>query len=100
MVESFPQSVVCAALNFRGTLAAMDQAFHSDPYKQPPRAPVLYWKTLNTFNRDSGVILCPAGVDALRMGGTVGVVIGRAASRVRAENALDYVFGYCAVNDV
>ncbi len=34
------------------------------------------------------------------MGGELAVVIGRIAKNVTAENALDYVFGYTAANDV
>jgi 5-oxopent-3-ene-1,2,5-tricarboxylate decarboxylase / 2-hydroxyhepta-2,4-diene-1,7-dioate isomerase len=95
-----PRTVVCAALNFRATLEANAEAFSKDPYKLPPRAPVLYFKPPNTQIPAGAPIPCPAHVAALRMGGTLGIVMARNACRVRAEAAADYIAGYCIVNDV
>jgi 5-oxopent-3-ene-1,2,5-tricarboxylate decarboxylase/2-hydroxyhepta-2,4-diene-1,7-dioate isomerase len=60
---------------------------HRDPYKKPPVAPVLYLRPRNTWNMSGAQILLPIGEDALKMAGTVGVVIGRPLT-------------YVAVNDV
>jgi 5-oxopent-3-ene-1,2,5-tricarboxylate decarboxylase / 2-hydroxyhepta-2,4-diene-1,7-dioate isomerase len=95
-----PRTVVCAALNFRATLEAHADAFLRDPHKQPPRAPVLYFKPLNTQIGPGEPIPCPKGVDALRMGGTLGIVVARRACRVRPEDAASFIAGFCAVNDV
>ncbi|SLN70924.1 fumarylacetoacetate hydrolase family protein [Oceanibacterium hippocampi] len=87
-------------LNFRGTLAALGEAMRQPPYKEPPKAPVLYLKPWNTWRRCGDTIPVPEGVEALEMGGTLGVVIGRDARRVREADALDHVAGYVVVNDV
>jgi 5-oxopent-3-ene-1,2,5-tricarboxylate decarboxylase / 2-hydroxyhepta-2,4-diene-1,7-dioate isomerase len=89
-----------AALNFKGTFDALRDAFYREPYKQPPLAPVLYIKSANTWAGSGDPIPLPPGVDSLRMGGTLGVVIGRTATRVSERDALDYVAGYTVANDV
>ena len=73
------------ALNFKAALAALGDAVHRDPYKKPPQAPILYMKPANTWIPAGAPIPCPTGVPRLRMGGTLGVVIGH---------------GYAIVNDV
>lgn len=93
-------AVYGAALNFRGTVEGLRDAFHREPYKQPPVAPVLYIKPANTWAGPGDSIPLPQGVERLRMGGTLGVVIGRTATRVSERNALDHVAGYTVANDV
>ena len=46
------------------------------------------------------VVHVPAGVAALQVGASLGLVIGRAACRVTAAEALAHVAGYPIVNDV
>jgi 5-oxopent-3-ene-1,2,5-tricarboxylate decarboxylase/2-hydroxyhepta-2,4-diene-1,7-dioate isomerase len=84
--------VFAAALNFRKMLESL-----GDP---PPQAPVLYIKPANTVTGNGAPIPCPGGIAKLRMGGTLGVVIGRTACRVPERDALDHVGGYTVVNDV
>lgn len=87
-------------LNYKGTLAALGDAMYSPPYMAPPQAPILYIKPRNTLNQHGKPIPLPTGVEGLVMGATLGVVIGRQATRVKKVNALDYVLGYTIVNDV
>lgn len=94
------KTVVGCALNFRGAWAAMEPAMHKEPHFKPPVHPVLYLKPANTWRRSGDDIVLPAGVEEVEVGATLGVVIGASASRVREQDALQYVAGYCAVNDV
>ncbi|PYZ96532.1 4-hydroxyphenylacetate isomerase [Alteribacter lacisalsi] len=87
-------------LNFKGALARMGEAVYQDPYKKPPQAPVLYIKPRNTLTSHSQPVPLPEGIDTLQAGPTLGIVIGRTASRVKKEEALDYVLGYTVANDV
>jgi 5-oxopent-3-ene-1,2,5-tricarboxylate decarboxylase/2-hydroxyhepta-2,4-diene-1,7-dioate isomerase len=87
-------------LNHRDALAALGDAVHAPPYKAPPRAPVLYIKPRNTWVGDGDAIVVPADVEALEIGATLGVVIGRSACRIGENDALAYVAGYVIVNDV
>jgi 5-oxopent-3-ene-1,2,5-tricarboxylate decarboxylase/2-hydroxyhepta-2,4-diene-1,7-dioate isomerase len=92
-------AVYGVALNFRPALEALGEQFYSDPYKKPPEAPILYLRPRNTWNRNGAAIPVPAGLEYLRMGGTLGVVIGRTACRVKMRDALAYVGGYTIIND-
>jgi 5-oxopent-3-ene-1,2,5-tricarboxylate decarboxylase / 2-hydroxyhepta-2,4-diene-1,7-dioate isomerase len=56
-----------------------------------PVAPVLYLRPRNTWSVTGAPILAPANVPALKMAGTVGIVIGPHANQIA---------GYVAVNDV
>jgi len=87
-------------LNFRGALAALGDAVTKPPYNAPPKAPILYLKPPNTYSAHGAPIVVPRGVEALAMGGTLGIVIGRTACRVTARDALAHVAGYTVVNDV
>jgi len=87
-------------LNHHDALAALGAAVHEPPYKAPPKAPVLYIKPRNTWLGPGEAIVVPAGVDALEIGATLGLVIGRAACGVSEADALSFVAGYVIVNDV
>jgi 5-oxopent-3-ene-1,2,5-tricarboxylate decarboxylase/2-hydroxyhepta-2,4-diene-1,7-dioate isomerase len=92
--------VVGVALNFRGEVEALREAMRTDPYKQPPRGPILYLKPPNTWLRAGEPIACPKGTARLKMAGTIGLVMGRAACRLAASSAMEFVAGYRVVNDV
>jgi len=92
-------AVYGVALNFRASLEALDGQLYQDPYKKPPQAPILYIRPHTTWNTHGAAIPLPAGVEALKMGGTLGIVIGRTACGVKAQDALDYVAGYTVVID-
>jgi 5-oxopent-3-ene-1,2,5-tricarboxylate decarboxylase/2-hydroxyhepta-2,4-diene-1,7-dioate isomerase len=94
------KTVVGALLNFRGAWAAMEPAMHQEPHFKPPLHPVLYVKPANTWRANGDAIVLPAGVDEIEVGATLGVVMGASTSRVSEQDALDYVGGYMAVNDV
>lgn len=87
-------------LNFRGALDALAEAMNAPPYKEPPKAPILYLKPPNSWVGHGKPIPLPEGEDAVEIGAALGVVIGRTASRVQAAEAFDYVRGYTVVNDV
>lgn len=87
-------------LNYRGAWEAFEQAMHKPPYQSPPKAPVLYIKPANTLIAHRMPIPCPKETPVLEVGAALGVVIGRTATRVCREKALDFVAGYTVVNDV
>ena len=93
-------TVYGALLNHAPQLAALGEAVHQRPYKGAPVAPVLAIKPRNTLALDGAAIEVPAGVAALEIGASLGIVIGRTACRVARESALDWVAGYTIVNDV
>lgn len=89
-----------AALNYKGALEKLGDAVNEKPYNAPPIAPILYIKPANTFNHNQGAVPLPEDISELEVGAALGVVIGKQATRVSEENALDYVSGYTVVNDI
>ena len=87
-------------LNHRDALAALGNAVNEPPYKAAPKEPILYIKPRNTWIDAGQPIVVPAGVDAVEIGATLGLVIGRPACRVSEADALSFVAGYVIVNDV
>jgi 5-oxopent-3-ene-1,2,5-tricarboxylate decarboxylase / 2-hydroxyhepta-2,4-diene-1,7-dioate isomerase len=87
-------------MNDPQSLLALGDAVHQAPYKAPPKAPVLYMKPRNTLAVSGSNLVCPAGSTCLKIGATLGIVIGRTACRVKAEHALDFIAGYTIANDV
>ena len=75
------------ALNFRGLLEALEPEFHRPPHDRPPLAPVLYIKPRNTWLAHRRSVPVPTGVDAVEIGATLAVVIGRDARRVARHQA-------------
>ena len=101
-MQSAPRrgTVYGTLLNHYDALAAMGGAVHEPPYKAPPQAPILYIKPRNTWLAGGEAIIVPQGVEAVEIGATLGLVIGRSASRVTEADALSYIAGYVIVNDV
>lgn len=87
-------------LNHRDSVAALGAAANAAPYKGLPVAPVLYIKPRNTLATSGSTVYIPADADELEVGATLGVVIGRPASRVSEAAAMEHVAGYMVVNDV
>jgi 5-oxopent-3-ene-1,2,5-tricarboxylate decarboxylase / 2-hydroxyhepta-2,4-diene-1,7-dioate isomerase len=87
-------------LNHTDALAALGAAVHAPPYKAPPNAPVLYIKPRNTWVGPGEPVVVPAGIEALEIGATLGLVIGRTACCVPEAEALSHVAGLVIVNDV
>lgn len=76
-------------LNFRAEVEAIAPQMDQPPYKAPPKAPVLYVKTANTWTPSGGAVPVPARVPEVEVGATVGLVMGERGS----------VAGYVLMND-
>jgi 5-oxopent-3-ene-1,2,5-tricarboxylate decarboxylase/2-hydroxyhepta-2,4-diene-1,7-dioate isomerase len=93
--------MVCGALlNFRADLEALGERMNGPPYLAPPRAPVLYLKPRNTWRGAGDDIPLPSSAAEVLVGATLGLVIGRSASRVSENEAARHVRALCVVNDV
>ena len=93
------QPVICVALNYAEHYTRHEDAFHQPPYKQPPRQPVFFIKPPNTLAGHLSKVPCPDSADHIYTGAGLAFVIGRPASRVKQEQAFDYVSGYTIFND-
>ena len=63
-------------LNFRAEVQALAPQMTQPPYKAPPKAPVLYVKTANTWSPHGSAIAVPASVPEVEVGASIGMVIG------------------------
>lgn len=77
-------------LNFRAEAEALAPQMTAPPYKAPPKAPVLYVKTANTWSPNGSAIAVPARVPEVEVGASVGMVIG-------AEGDIE---GFVLMNDL
>jgi 5-oxopent-3-ene-1,2,5-tricarboxylate decarboxylase/2-hydroxyhepta-2,4-diene-1,7-dioate isomerase len=87
-------------LNHRDALAALGDSVHQPPHKAPPKAPVLYIKPRHCLAGHGSAAEVPADADVLEVGAQLGIVIGRAARRVREADALMHVAGYTVCSDL
>ncbi len=65
-----------------------------------PTEPILFSKASSALSGPYDPVIIPRGAEKADWDVELGVVIGRAALYVSEAEALDYVAGYCVVNDV
>ena len=88
-----PSKVVCVGRNYREHAAELGNKM--------PEEPLLFLKAPSAVIATEHKIELPRMSQQVEHEGELGVVIGRVASKIAAdENPLDYVFGYTCVNDV
>ena len=93
-------TVYGALLNHAPQLAALGDAAHQPPHKAPPQAPVLEVKPRHMLAADGAIVHVPAGMAALQVSASLGIVIGKGACRVSAARAMEHVAGYLPVGDI
>ncbi|WP_299089626.1 fumarylacetoacetate hydrolase family protein [uncultured Metabacillus sp.] len=87
-----PNKIICVGLNYRK---------HADETNAPyPEVPILFNKFNNTLTGHKREIAVPKVTEQLDYEVELGVVIGKKAKYVSKDEALDYIFGYCTVNDL
>lgn len=84
--------VVCVGKNYRDHAAEMGG--------EAPAEPLLFLKPNTAVIGPGDAIVRPELSERVEYEGELAVVIGRVARQVAAVDALDYVFGYTAANDV
>lgn len=86
-----PSKIVCIGLNFRDHAAESGMPL--------PAEPVLFFKATTALAGPNDDVVIPRGGTKVDWEVELGVVIGRRASYVPVERALDYVAGYVLHND-
>jgi len=87
-----PGKIIAVGLNYRDHAAESATA--------PPDSPILFAKWPSCLIPSGASIALPPGVDQADYEAELAVVIGRTARHIRADDALDVVSGYVALNDV
>ena len=88
--------MVCVGKNYFDHIEEMKEAFGDGV----PEKPVLFIKPTTCLNDPYGDIVYPAVSNRVDYEGELAVIIGRKMARVSKEEALSYVFGLTAANDV
>lgn len=67
---------------------------------EPPKSPLLFTKFTNAITAHNAKVTLHAISEQIDFEAELAVVIGKRASKVKQEDALDYVFGYSCLHDV
>lgn len=87
-----PQKIICVGLNYRR---------HAEETNSPiPEYPILFNKFNNSLTGHQASVAVPGVTAKLDYEAELAIVIGRRAKNISRDEALDYVFGYTAVNDL
>jgi 2-keto-4-pentenoate hydratase/2-oxohepta-3-ene-1,7-dioic acid hydratase in catechol pathway len=87
-----PNKIICVGLNYRK---------HAEETNSPiPQYPILFNKFNNTLTGHGHDVPLPKVTSAVDYEAELVIVIGKEAKYVDKSSALDYVFGYCNVNDL
>ncbi|GGK72530.1 fumarylacetoacetate hydrolase family protein [Rufibacter glacialis] len=86
-----PSKIVCIGLNYA------DHARETNA--KVPEEPILFFKATTALCGPNDAVVIPKGSEKLDWEVELGVVIGKKASYVSEEEALDYVAGYVLHND-
>jgi 2-keto-4-pentenoate hydratase/2-oxohepta-3-ene-1,7-dioic acid hydratase in catechol pathway len=87
-----PDKIICLGLNYRSHAEEAGFAV--------PKVPILFGKYRNALNGPTSPIRLPALSDEVDYEAELAVVIGKRCKNVPAEEALNCVAGYMALNDV
>jgi 2-keto-4-pentenoate hydratase/2-oxohepta-3-ene-1,7-dioic acid hydratase in catechol pathway len=83
---------ICIGLNYSDHAAESGMAV--------PREPVVFMKATSAIMGPNDDVVIPRGSEKSDWEVELGVVIGKVAKYVTEETALEYVAGYCVVNDL
>jgi 2-keto-4-pentenoate hydratase/2-oxohepta-3-ene-1,7-dioic acid hydratase in catechol pathway len=87
-----PGKIICVGLNYHDH--CREQGI------EPPTYPMLFSKFANAVAAPGASVLRPRATDKLDLECELAVVVGRRASRIGPEEAVDAIFGYTVLNDV
>jgi acylpyruvate hydrolase len=87
-----PDKIVCIGLNYRSHAA--------EAGLEPPDAPTFFAKFRNALAGPAAEVALPPSSDKVDYEAEVAFVVGRAASYVSPEDALDHIAGYTLFNDL
>lgn len=92
LVPSKPTQVFAMAGNYKSHL--------SGEIPEKFRIPQIFYKTISSLVEDGGYIVIPKDAQSVHYEAEMVIVIGKKASKVPKDKALDYVFGVTCGNDV
>ena len=93
------KNIACMAVNYRDH--AQETAAIRNRSAEAAVAPILFTKAPTTINSPYGsIVIDPRVSTEIDWEVELGVIIGKAGKNIRAEDALEHVFGYTVLNDI
>lgn len=87
-----PSKIICIGLNY---------AKHAkETHAELPKEPIIFFKSTSSISGPNDDLIIPKNSVKTDWEVELAVVIGKRASYIEEEEALDYVAGYCVHNDV
>lgn len=87
-----PQKIICIGRNYREHAKELSHA--------PPDEPVFFGKAPSSLLAHEQIVRLPSTFGAIHHEIELGVVIGKTASNIATDGALDFIAGFTIVNDV
>ncbi|CAI6017411.1 fumarylacetoacetate hydrolase family protein [Cohnella sp. JJ-181] len=87
-----PGKIICVGLNYKKHAEETGAAV--------PAYPILFNKFSNSLAAHGDCIRVPGVTAKMDYEAELAIVIGKAAFDVKEDDALDYIYGYCAANDL
>ena len=89
-----PSKIVCIGLNYHAHVEASHSA------DKAPEQPLIFLKPPSSIIGPNDKIIHPNQCERVDYEAELGVIIGRTAKDVKAEQAKEFIFGFTCVNDV
>jgi len=100
-VEGDPRIGPCVARPGKFVCVGLNYSDHAEEAGMPvPESPVLFMKATSSLSGPNDPIVIPRGATKTDWEVELAIVIGRHAKYVDEADAMDYVAGFCIVNDV
>ncbi|HYO05264.1 MAG TPA: fumarylacetoacetate hydrolase family protein, partial [Mycobacterium sp.] len=87
-----PEKIICIGLNYR--------AHAEEAGMETPKAPTIFGKYKNALVADGSTVKLPAASSKVDYEAEVAFVIGKRASEIPLEEAIDHIAGYTLLNDL
>jgi 2-keto-4-pentenoate hydratase/2-oxohepta-3-ene-1,7-dioic acid hydratase in catechol pathway len=101
LVEGSPRIGACVARPVNFVCIGLNFADHAAETGNPiPKEPIVFLKSLSAYSGPYDPVMIPRGSVKTDWECELGIVIGKKASYVPENQAMDYVAGYCICNDV
>jgi 2-keto-4-pentenoate hydratase/2-oxohepta-3-ene-1,7-dioic acid hydratase in catechol pathway len=100
-VEGSPRIGACVARPLNFVCIGLNFADHAAETGNPiPKEPIVFLKSLSAYSGPYDQVMIPRGSVKTDWECELGIVIGKKASYVPENQAMEYVAGYCICNDV
>ncbi len=101
VIEGKPRLGACVGAVSKLVAVGLNYSDHASELGLPlPKDPIIFGKAISSISGPDDDVVMPKGSTKVDWEIELGIVIGQRAQYVSQENALDYVAGYCIVNDV